>query len=65
MKSPLSGKEMRLVSELRQLTFKGKEYEVIQYYYLCELSNEGFTTTELDEENLLELNKQIKLDFLD
>jgi hypothetical protein len=57
MKSPLSGKEMKLVSELRTLTIKGKEYEVIQYYYLCELSNEGFTTTELDEENLKEIQK--------
>ena len=29
-----------------------------------ELTNEQFTTTELDEMNLLELNKQIKLDFI-
>ena len=60
MKSPLTGKEMKLMSE----SYKGKEYNVTHHHYLCELTNEQFTTTELDEMNLLELNKQVKLDFL-
>lgn len=64
MKSPLTGKEMKLMSEPSTLTYKGKEYNVIHHFYLCELTNEEFTTTELDEQNLLELNKQVKLDFL-
>jgi hypothetical protein len=38
---------------------------VIHHHYLCELTNEQFTTSELDEMNLLELNKQVKLDFLE
>jgi hypothetical protein len=37
---------------------------VNHHFYLCELSNEQFTTTELDELNLEELNKQVKLNFL-
>jgi hypothetical protein len=65
MKSPLTGREMKLMSESSTLDYKGKTYNLIHHYYLCELTNEQFTTTELDEMNLLELNKQVKLDFLD
>ena len=65
MKSPLTGKEMKLMSEQSTLDYKGKTYDVTHHSYLCELSNEHFTTTELDEMNLLELNKQIKLEFLE
>lgn len=64
MKSPLTGKKMKLVSEPSTMNYKGKTYDVIHHHYLCELTNEQFTTTELDEMNLLELNKQVKLDFL-
>ena len=65
MKSPLTGKEMKLMSEPSTLDYKGKTYDVNHHSYLCELTNEKFTTTELDEMNLLELNKQVKLDFLE
>jgi len=65
MKSPLTGREMKLMSEPSTLTYRGKQYNVNHHFYLCELSNEQFTTTELDEMNLLELNKQVKLDFLE
>ena len=64
MKSPLTGREMKLMSEPSTLNYRGKQYNVNHHFYLCELSNEQFTTTELDEQNLLELNKQVKLDFL-
>ena len=64
MKSPLTGKEMKLMSEPSTLNYRGKQYNVNHHFYLCELSNEQFTTTELDEQNLQELNKQVKLDFL-
>ena len=56
---------MKLMSEQSTLDYKGKTYDVTHHFYLCELSNEQFTTTELDEMNLLELNKQVKLEFLD
>jgi hypothetical protein len=59
MKSPLTGREMKLTSEPSTLTYKGKEYNVINHFYLCESTNEQFTTTELDEKNLEELYKQI------
>ena len=56
---------MKLVSEPSTMDYKGKTYNLIHHHYLCELTNEQFTTSELDEMNLLELNKQVKLDFLD
>ena len=65
MKSPLTGKEMKLMSEPSTMDYKGKTYNVIHHHYLCETTGEQFTTSELDEMNLLELNKQVKLDFLD
>jgi hypothetical protein len=65
MKSPLTGREMKLMSEPSTLTYREKEYKVTHHFYLCELTNEKFTTTELDEQNLQELNKQVKLDFLE
>ena len=61
MKSPLTGREMKLMSEPSTLDYKGKTYNVIHHYYLCELSNEQFTTTELDEQNLEELYKQVEV----
>jgi hypothetical protein len=58
MKSPLTGREMKLMSEPSTLNYRGKTYDVTHHYYLCELTNEQFTTTELDEQNLNELYKQ-------
>jgi hypothetical protein len=52
MKSPLTGIEMVLKSEPTTLNYKGKVYTIDWKYYHCEVSNEQFTTTELDEENL-------------
>jgi len=57
MKSPLTGKEMILMSEPDTLEYKGKVYDVIHHSYLCIDTNERFTTTELDELNLKELEK--------
>jgi hypothetical protein len=48
------------MSEPSTLRYKGKEYDVTHHFYLCELSNETFTTTELDEQNLNELYKQVE-----
>ena len=39
MKSPLSGKEMKLMSEQTTLIYKEKEHNVTHHFYLCELSN--------------------------
>lgn len=61
MKSPLTGNEMILMSEPSKLEYKGKIYDVIHHFYLCDKTNESFTTTELDELNLKELKDAISL----
>lgn len=61
MKSPITGKEMILVSEPNKLEYKGKLYDVIHHFYLCIDSNERFTTTELDELNLKELKDEVNM----
>ena len=55
---------MVLKSEPTTLTYKGKAYTINWYHYHCELSNEKFTTTELDEMNLQELWDQYDEDML-
>ena len=61
MKSPLTGKEMNLISEPDTFQYKGKSYDTIHHFYLCEHSNERFTTTELDELNLKELQDVVNM----
>ena len=49
---------MVLKNELRTMRYKEKELTVQFYYYLCADSNEQFTTTELDELNMIEVYKK-------
>ena len=50
MKSPITGKDMILISEPDVWNFRGEEYEYTHKLYLCEESGERFTTTEMDME---------------
>lgn len=50
MKSPITGKEMILISEPDVWNFRGEEYKYNHKSYLCEESGERFTTTEMDME---------------
>ncbi len=61
MKSPLTGKQMIQMSESDTLEYKDKTYDVIHHFYLCNQTNEKFTTTELDELNLKELEYAISM----
>ncbi len=56
--SPFTNKNMVLKNELRTMRYKEKELTVQFYYYLCEDANESFTTTELDELNMMEVYKK-------
>lgn len=55
MKSPITGKEMKLVREERPMVFRKETFEVVYHSYLCEDSGEQFTTSEMDELNLSQL----------
>lgn len=56
MKSPITGEEMTLKTELRTIHYKGKDITYKHTFYFDGV--EGFTTTEIDEENLKEITKQ-------
>lgn len=61
MKSPFTGKEMTLRKDERTLAFRKDEFTVVYHYYLCEDSGEQFTTTELDERNMLQVYNQYRV----
>lgn len=52
MKSPITGKEMKLTKERRSMEFRNEKFEIVFHYFLCEVSGEQFTTTSLDEVNM-------------
>jgi putative zinc finger/helix-turn-helix YgiT family protein len=52
MKSPITGKEMKLTKERRSINFRKEIFEIVFHYYRCENSGEQYTTTELDEVNM-------------
>ena len=52
MKSPFTGKEMKLTKDKRTVSFRKQEIEYTNLNYYCEVSKESFVTTELDELNL-------------
>ena len=60
MKSPITGKEMVLCREHRDMEFRKERFELIFHFYKCEDSGEQFTTTELDELNLNQLYNQYR-----
>ena len=60
MKSPVTGKEMRLMKESRTLDFRREAFPVIYHYYLCQDSKEQFTDDELDNLNLNQVYNQYR-----
>ena len=60
MKSPITGQEMTLQREERELTFRKEVFSIQYHYYLCETSGEQFTSTELDEINTQQLYNQYR-----
>src|SRR5580704_7419043 len=60
MKSPITGKEMKVLTKKDIITFRKEEFEVRLHYYLCEDSNEIFTEGELDTLNLNQAYNQYR-----
>ena len=60
MKSPITGKEMKLIKERRSMHFRKEEFEVVFHYYKCEDSGEQFTTTSMDEVNMNQVYNQYR-----
>jgi putative zinc finger/helix-turn-helix YgiT family protein len=63
MKSPITGKEMKLTKERRSMDFRKETFEIVFHYYKCEDSGEQFTTTSLDEVNMNQVFNQYRDKF--
>ncbi|TDG35236.1 DUF4065 domain-containing protein [Pedobacter changchengzhani] len=63
MKSPITGKEMKLTKEIRSIDFRKETFEVVFHYYKCEDSGEQFTNTALDEVNTNQVYNQYRNRF--
>ena len=63
MKSPITGKEMKLTKERRSMDFRKETFEIVFHYYKCVDSGEQFTTTSLDEVNLNQVYNQYRDKF--
>ena len=60
MKSPITGKDMSLTRRKSSLAFRKEEFSYFSHSYVCETSGEEFTSTELDELNLLQVHNQYR-----
>lgn len=60
MKSPLTGKEMKLIIEPRVEEFRKESFTISHHSFLCEDTKEQFTTTELDEINTNQIYNQYR-----
>ena len=63
MKSPITGKEMKLTKERRSMDFRKETFEIVFHYYKCEDSGEQFTTTALDDVNMNQVYNQYRDKF--
>ena len=63
MKSPFTGKEMKLVYEKRTSNFRGEEYEFEHTAWLCEDTGEQFTTDESDTASFLQVTNQYRAKY--
>lgn len=63
MKSPITGKEMKLTKERRSMDFRKETFEILFHFYRCEDSAEQFTTTTLDEVNMNQVYNQYRDKF--
>lgn len=63
MKSPITGKEMKLAKERRTTHFRKETFDIVFHHYLCEESGEKYTTTDLDELNINQIHNQYRDKF--
>lgn len=55
MMSPYSKKEMEILVENRTLSFRGQKFSFLHRSYLCPVTKEQFTNTELDNQNIVQV----------
>lgn len=60
MKSPFTGKEMKLTKDKRTVSFRKQEIEYVNLSFLCEQSHENFVSTELEELNIKQIHNKYR-----
>lgn len=60
MKSPITGKEMVIKSELIEHEFRKEKFDIVYHYYLCEDSGETFEDERLAQLNLNQVYNQFR-----
>jgi len=60
MKSPITGKEMKLIKEPGVLTYRKEDFNIVYHYFLCDQSKEHYTTDELDAINTVQVHNQYR-----
>ena len=60
MKSPFTGKEMKLAKKKRTVSFRKQEIEYINLSHFCEQSQENFVSTELEELNIKQIHNKYR-----
>ena len=60
MKSPISGKEMSLLTRKETITFRKESFEVVYHYFRDQENDLEFTSTGLDEMNLNQVHNQYR-----
>ena len=63
MKSPITGKEMKLMHEKRVLNFRKEPFEIYSCFYKCEDSREQFTNNNIDELNISQVYNQYRIKY--
>jgi uncharacterized phage-associated protein/DNA-binding transcriptional regulator YiaG len=56
MKSPFTGGDTLLKTEIRQLEFRKEAFDIVYHFYECVDSKEAFTTAELDTLNITQVH---------
>jgi len=60
MKSPITGKPMKIHKKPEKLSFRKEGFEITYHYYLCEDTGERFTSDELDQINTVQVHNQYR-----
>lgn len=63
MKSPFTGKEMKIVCEDRTWNFRGEEYKYTHAAWLCADTGEQFTTDDMDDAGYMQVTNQYRAKY--
>ncbi|TMI63714.1 MAG: DUF4065 domain-containing protein [Bacteroidetes bacterium] len=60
MKSPFTGGTVQLKKKIEGFDYRKESFDIVYHYYLCNDTNEQFTTEELDNLNITQVHNQYR-----